>query len=70
MQKTRPKRKMNAYENDLMFLIVGKQYIAVKQRNDINNTKSDVSNSQEQGPNKSQPIRKRRDTDPFSSYSK
>ena len=70
MQKTRPKRKMNAYENDLMFLIVGKQYIAVKQRNDINNTKSDVSNSQEQGLNKSQPIRKRRDTDPFSSYSK
>ena len=73
MEKARPKRKTNLdelYKNDLMFLVLGKEYLAVKQKNDNNNKKPSIDNSQEQGPNKSQPIRKRRDTDPFSSYSK
>ena len=69
MEKTRPQKAKNTYENDLMFLILGKQYIDVKQKNDINNKKSDVSNSEVKRPNKFEPIRKRRDADPFSSYS-
>jgi len=69
MEKTRPQKAKNTYENDLMFLILGKQYIDVKQKNDINNKKPDVSNSEVKRPNKSEPIRKRRDADPFSSYS-
>ena len=72
MEKARPKHKMNLeeiYKNDLMFLILGKQYIAVKQKNDLNNKESNVSNSQEQRPNKSEPIRIRRDINSIPGYS-
>ena len=71
MEKARPKRKMNLeeiYKNDLMFFVLGKEYIAIKQKNDNNNQKPSVNNSEEQRPDKLKPIRKRGDTKSFSSY--
>tara|TARA_B100001094_G_C17669639_1_gene548133 strand:- start:62 stop:283 length:222 start_codon:yes stop_codon:yes gene_type:complete len=71
MEKARPKRKMNLeeiYKNDLMFLVLGKEYIAIKQRNDNNNQKSSINNSQEQRPDKLKPIRKCGNSKSFPSY--
>ena len=71
MEKARPKRKINLeeiYKNDLMFLVLGKQYLAIKQRNDNNNQKSSINNSQEQGLDKLKPIRKCGNSKSFPSY--
>jgi hypothetical protein len=71
MEKARPKRKMNLeeiYKNDLMFLILGKQYVDIKQKNDNDNKKPSIDNSQEQRPDKPECLRKRRDTKSLSSY--
>jgi hypothetical protein len=71
MEKARPKRKMNLeeiYKNDLMFLVLGKQYVAIKQKNDNINQKPSINNSEEQRPDKLKPVRKCGNTKPFSSY--
>ena len=71
MEKARPKKKMNLeeiYKDDLMFFVLGKEYIAIKQRNDNNNQKSSINNSQEQRPDKLKPIRKCGNSKSFPSY--
>ena len=71
MEKARPKRKMNLeeiYKNDLMFLVLGKQYVDIKQKNDNDNKKPSIDNSQEPRPDKPECLRKRRDIKPLSSY--
>lgn len=61
MEKARPKKKMNLeeiYKNDLMFLVLGKQYVDIKQKNDNDNKKSSINNSEEQRLDKPKCIRK------------
>ena len=71
MQKARPKRKMNLeelYKNDLMYFVIGKQYVAIKQKNDDDHKKPSINNSEEQRLDKLKPVRKCGDTKSFPSY--
>lgn len=72
MEKARPKRKMNLeelYKNDLMYFVIGKQYVAIKQKNDNDHKKPSINNGKEQGPTEPRPVRVLRSINTLPGYS-